>query len=171
MYACWELIWIIFFFQKRRQLASYFWPFSSSAVVYGRRPWNCQRPSPPTHIHPHEPLHKTMLLFTLAPQTACQTSMKAIFVLSQSCTVMIVEKKSTRKSRNSALLLFPNFISITLRRDFCLHDRLLPSSSLKYSVCFCLLFKIITTSVAETTTRSCSYGSSAQVPWEAFIFF
>uniref|UniRef100_A0ABI7ZTS1 Dipeptidyl peptidase 4 n=1 Tax=Felis catus TaxID=9685 RepID=A0ABI7ZTS1_FELCA len=85
-------------------------------VVYGRRPWNCQRPSPPTHIHPHEPLHKTMLLFTLAPQTACQTSLKAIFVLSQSCTVMmIVEKKSTRKSRNSALLLFPNFISITLR--------------------------------------------------------
>lgn len=156
-----ESLFELFLLQKRRQLASYFWPFSSSAVVYGRRPWNCQRPSAPTHIHPHEPLHKTMLLFTLAPQTACQTSLKGIFVLSQSCTVMmIVEKKRTRKSRNSALLLFPNFISITLRRDFCLHDRL-PSASLKYSVCFCLLFKIITTSVAETTTRSCSYGSSA----------
>ena len=67
------------------------------------------------------------------------------------------------------LPLFPNFISITRSRDFCLRNRLLPYGSLNYSVWFCLLFKITSISVSETTIKNCFHGSFAEVPWAAFF--
>lgn len=81
----------------------------------------------------------------------------------------MIFKKRFSNQENLRLTLSPNSICRTLSGDLCPCNRLLPYRYLKYSVWFCLSFKIIFTSVAETT-MNCFCGSFAQVSWEAFYF-
>ena len=146
--------------------------FFFSPVVHWRRPWNCYQRRTPAHIHPHDSLHKTVLLFTLAPlleQHAIQSLLKAtLFSLPWNHTVKMIFKKEL-KSRNLMLTLFPNFEPRTLSGAYCLSNRFWPYKNLNYSVRFCVLFKIISTSVAET--MNCFLGELCIGFLAAFYFF
>lgn len=81
----------------------------------------------------------------------------------------MIFKKRFSNQENLKLTLFPNFIGRTLSGDLCPCNRLLSYRNVKYSVWFCLLFKIIFTSVAKTTIN-CFMGALHRFPGKHFIF-
>lgn len=72
---------------------------------------------------------------------------------------MMILKKKTTQIKKFKVTFVPKF-HIYNPKWGLLSSQII--SLLKFELfCFCLLFKIISTAVAETTNMSCSYGSSA----------
>lgn len=112
-----------------------------------------------------------MLLSTLAPGNSMPFKAYEAplsFSLSPNCIVkMTILKKIYTQINKFKATFVPKLHIYNSITYLC--KRLLPFRSLNYSVWFCLLFKIISTSAGETTNKNCFYESFAEVPWAAFF--